>query len=63
MLVDVTDVIKECLEWFVENGLAISIESIRPVVTATGGGIEIVMNRPNSKVDRKYFTLWDNTGV
>lgn len=50
------------LKWLIEDGLAISTTSI---ATLQNGRVvlQIVVERPNSKVERRFFTLWENSGV
>lgn len=50
------------LSWFVEDGILVSIE-----ITAVlkNGAVSLIIDlfRPNSKVDRRFFQLWENTGT
>ena len=50
------------LQWFVDDNIAINIT----ISTGLSNGsvvLQIDITRSGSKVDRRYFTLWDNTGV
>ena len=53
----------ESLVWFVDDGLAVAILSVTPYLTLEGLNIEIVIQRPNSIVEKRHFKLWDNTGL
>lgn len=48
------------LDWLIEDGIAIeinaSVEQIEGVV-----GLEIILTRPSSQVERRFFELWENT--
>lgn len=58
----VSSVIKEGLEWMVEDKIAESIE-VRSFMRETGTiETEISIARPSSKVEKRYFELWENTG-
>lgn len=51
------------LSWFVDDGLAVSIDD--PVATVKDGKmqLEATIRRSRDKVIRKFFTLWENTGA
>jgi len=63
VLESITNAANESLIWMIDDNLAVSIKSITPVMTATGVDIEIIAERANSKVEKRSFTLWDNTGL
>lgn len=46
------------LQWFVDDGIATSV-----AVTAELNGLTVVIERPNSNVDRRYYEIWNNTGA
>ena len=51
------------LQWLVDDGYAVSID---PVVATISNGkvlLDITIRRSRDKIDRKFFTLWDNTGL
>ena len=52
----------DALRWFVNDGL---LQNIEANTTLQNGAvvIEITLYRFNSKVERKFFELWNNTGV
>jgi len=54
---------RDALQWLVDDGFATAIESVEAVITPNGINLEVVINRPNSEVDRRFFTLWDNTAI
>lgn len=50
------------LQWMVDDGIAESIE----VNAELSGGrvvVDIPTKRPSSKVERRYYALWENTGI
>ena len=54
--------VKNGLQWMVDDGLAVSVD----VTAILGNGsiaVTIDIKRVNSSVDRRYFELWNNTGV
>jgi phage gp46-like protein len=54
---------RDALQWLVDDGFATAIKSVEAVITPNGINLEVVINRPNSEVDRRFFTLWDNTAI
>lgn len=55
-------VIRAGLQWMVDDGIAESIE----VNAELSGGkvvVDIPTKRPSSKVERRYYDLWENTGT
>lgn len=50
------------LLWFIDDGIATSVEAVGKL---SNGKIvlTVVITRPNSKVEKRYFELWNNTGV
>jgi phage gp46-like protein len=58
----ITTSVQDCLQWMIDDGYALSIK-IEAILTATGVGINVVIQRPNSKVENRYYDLWNNTGI
>lgn len=50
------------LEWFVKDNVAVRIE-VNASAVEDGVSIEVIIERANSEVDKRYFTIWNNTGV
>lgn len=53
--------VQSALKFFVDDGFVKSIEVIATPIE-NGIGFEVSINRYSSKVDTKYFELWNNTG-
>lgn len=51
------------LEWLIDDDFAIGTISSKAVVSNTGVGVLISIQRPNSEVDQRFFELWNNTGI
>jgi len=51
------------LQWLVTDGYAVSIIAAKAVVTREETGLSISIQRPNSQVEHRYYTLWNNTGI
>ncbi len=52
----------ESLQHFVDEGFAVAIES--DVLLQNGAVVlAIAITRPNNQVERRFFTLWENSGV
>lgn len=58
MLNGVETAIANGLRWFIEDGIATDI-----TVAAEFNGLTVEIKRPNSNVDKRYYELWNNTGV
>ncbi len=58
----ITSAAIEGLQWFLNRGFAINliVDTILVEGTIT---LQIDIFRPNSKVDRRFFSLWDGSGV
>lgn len=56
------DEIRKALQWLIDDGYAVSID--RVAVGVVGGRIQadVVIRRSRDKVDRRFYTLWENTG-
>lgn len=54
---------KKALEWFVDDGLAVSIDSPQATVRNGDVNLEVVIRRSRDIVDRKNYTIWENTGA
>jgi len=50
--------VRNGLQWFVDDGIATKI-----TVTMELSGLTVVIERPNSNVDKRYYELWNNTGA
>ncbi len=52
----------DSLKWFVTDKILISISA---TATLQDGAVTLIIdiNRSGSQVDRRYFKLWENTGV
>ena len=48
--------------WMIDDEIALSVSSSSTFTNDTIN-LEVIIERPNSKVERRYFTLWDNTGA
>jgi len=51
----------ESLQWMIDDAIAVAVRSSS---TFSNDTIFLVVEieRPNSKVERRFFTLWENTG-
>ena len=64
----IEDVVRESLQWLVEDGFAVSIRSVRvvplpPSSPVVGIRLTVEILRPQSVVVTRFFDLWTNTGV
>ena len=61
MLAELGPVVNNGLKWLIDENIAISTSANASYI---GGKIviEVKFERPSGKIERKLFTLWDNTG-
>lgn len=50
------------VQWLIDDGWAVSIDA-EVLLNSLGGGVELTIFRSSSKVDKRFFQLWENTGV
>ena len=58
----VADAALDAVSWMVEDGILKDVQT-RSMLIGGRLHIEISLIRYNSKVERRYFNLWQNTGV
>lgn len=58
----INSVVKEGLKWLLDDKIAISIDVSSSLGENNSVAIEVLITRPNSKVEKRYFELWENTG-
>lgn len=61
ILLGIQSTVLNGLAWMIEDGISINHEA---AATLSAGQIAltVTMERPSSKVDKRYFVLWENTG-
>lgn len=59
----IQDEARKALQWLVDDGLAVSVDEV--TATAKNGTVtlEIVIRRSRSQPGRRFFDLWQNTGI
>ncbi len=60
---DIRDEVKNRTQWLVDDGFAVSIDEVE--VSVKNGTVElnITIRRTRSLVVRRFFKLWENTGI
>lgn len=62
ILGEVESVVVDGLQWMIDDGIAQKI--VANSIFSNGQiSIDVLITRPSSKVDRRYFEIWDNTGT
>ena len=56
------DEIKKSLEWLVTDEYAVSIDSANVAISNQNVVLELTIRYSLDKIDRKFYTLWQNTG-
>lgn len=62
VLADLGPVIRNGLQRLIDDGIAVSVEVETPVLRNGKVCVFINLGRDGSRVDRRFFELWDNTG-
>ena len=59
----IEDEARKALQWLVDDGFVVSVDEV--TATAKNGTVtlEIVIRRSRSSVERRFFELWQNTGI
>ena len=57
----ITTEIENALSWLIEDNFVENIE-VTTSFTQSGAFASILIFRPNSKVEKRFFELWNNTG-
>lgn len=55
-------IVKNSLQWMITEKIAVSIEVEQPFFKNGKVSVFINFGRDGSKVDRRFYELWDNTG-
>lgn len=53
---------REAFKWIVDDKIALSVEVSSEFTLNSAIAITIILTRPNSKVEKRFFELWENTG-
>lgn len=59
----IEDEARKALQWLVDDGFVVSVDEVTATVKNGKITLEIVIRRSRSKVERRFFTLWQNTGL
>ncbi len=51
------------LQWMIDDDFAVGSIIVNAVVSKLSVDLNIEIQRPSSEVDRRFFTLWNNTGI
>ena len=58
----INSVIKEALQWMIDDNIALEVAASSTLSRNNSITVEVTITRPNSKVEKRYFELWENTG-
>jgi len=58
----INSVIKESLQWTIDDNIALEVAASSTLSRNNSITVEVTITRPNSKVEKRYFELWENTG-
>ena len=59
----IEDEARKALEWLVDDGFAVSVDEVNATVKNGTVTLEIIIRRSRSQVERRFFDLWENTGL
>lgn len=63
VLNSIEDEASKSLRWLSDDGYAVSIEGVDAYVEGSSVMLKITVRRSQSRVERRYYKLWDNTGT
>lgn len=63
ILNDMASVLNEAFKFMIEDGIALEVKSSVELREPSSIAATVEISRPNSKVDKKYYELWNTTGV
>jgi phage gp46-like protein len=55
-------VIRNGLQWLIDDGIAINVTVGNPFIKNNLVNVPILFGRSGSEIEKKVFTLWENTG-
>lgn len=58
----INSVVKNGLQWLIDDGIALEISVSSTLGKNNNIEVIVVITRPNSKIEKRYFELWRNTG-
>ena len=59
----IEDEARKSLQWLVDDNLVVSVDEVTATVKNGKITLEIIIRRTRSKVERRFFDLWQNTGL
>lgn len=59
----IEDEIRKGLQWLVDDGFATSVDEVISFIQNNRALLESIIRRSRSQVERRFFTLWQNTGL
>lgn len=63
ILNDMASVLNEAFKYMITDGIALKVTSSVELTLPNNVTAVIEISRPNSKVDKQFYELWNNTGV
>ena len=63
VLASIEDEAAKCLAWLVDYGYAVSVSDVRATLSSGRVMLGLNIGRDTSKVERRYYELWNNTGL
>lgn len=58
----INSVIKECLKWMITDNIAKNVSVFTTLEKNNTIAAKVTITRSNSKVEKRFFELWENTG-
>ncbi len=58
----IEDEASKSLQWLIDDGYLVSIDEVNTTVKNGIVSLEIIFRRSRSKVERRFYELWQNTG-
>ena len=62
VLAELGVVVRNSLQWLIDEGLAVNVAVEQPALSNGKVCVYINLSRDGSKVDRRFYEIWNNTG-
>lgn len=59
----IEDEARKALQWMIDDRFVVSVDQVTATVKSGTVTLEIVIRRSRSEVERRFFDLWQNTGI
>ncbi len=60
----IADAARDALQWFIDDDLVVAVRNVQVALVGRDQvSLEVTIERTSSEVEKRFFTLWENTGI